>query len=70
MAKLSINSVVRSLTPVDKNHLITLMFGVVIVLWTILSFLGMAFQCGVRGPWDSDSSHCINQVKHAAATDV
>lgn len=43
------------------------------VIWMISSVFGTAFQCGARGPWDSDDARCISQdafLKYVNVTSI
>ncbi|KAH8882452.1 hypothetical protein GQ53DRAFT_812119 [Thozetella sp. PMI_491] len=60
LAKLSICACYLALSADHSFRRTTQALGLFIILWTLVSFLGSAFRCGLNGPWD-ESTHCADQ---------
>ncbi|KAI1173214.1 hypothetical protein F4777DRAFT_462878 [Nemania sp. FL0916] len=61
-SKLSVCANILSLSP-NRSHKFTVLgLGCFIITWLVSSWLATAFQCGTRGPWQSNGSGvCINK---------
>ncbi|KAI1120709.1 hypothetical protein F5Y10DRAFT_289351 [Nemania abortiva] len=60
-SKLSVSASLLTLSPKRTHRRMMHGLQLFIVLWIISSFLGVAFQCGTRGPWDKDIARCSDQ---------
>ncbi|KAI1418305.1 hypothetical protein F5Y13DRAFT_196110 [Hypoxylon sp. FL1857] len=64
LAKLSVCAGLTALSPETGHRRLTGVFVVAVIIWSLVAFIGSAFQCGSHGPWEPGSGiKCVD--KHA-----
>ncbi|CAJ2508290.1 Uu.00g094760.m01.CDS01 [Anthostomella pinea] len=73
VSKLSVYVSLLALSPSLMHRYMTHAVGGIVVGWMITSFLGVAFQCGAHGRWDTKGARCINMhgcLAYMAVTNI
>ncbi|KAI2463018.1 hypothetical protein F4781DRAFT_151366 [Annulohypoxylon bovei var. microspora] len=60
LAKLSVCTGLTTLSPDTSHRRLTSVFVVAVVTWSLVAFIGTAFQCGGHGPWEENIS-CLDR---------
>ncbi|KAI1204115.1 uncharacterized protein F4807DRAFT_375227 [Annulohypoxylon truncatum] len=63
LAKLSVCTGLATLSPDTSHRRLTSIFVIAVVIWSLVAFIGTAFQCGGHGPWEQGDIKCLD--KHA-----
>ncbi|KAI5861115.1 hypothetical protein GGS23DRAFT_598643 [Durotheca rogersii] len=63
LAKLSVCAGFTALSLDTEHRRLTSIFASVSIAWTVVAFVGTAFQCGASGPWEGGDLQCLD--KHA-----
>ncbi|KAI1078492.1 hypothetical protein F5B20DRAFT_547215 [Whalleya microplaca] len=73
LSKLSVYLNLLTLSPSRIHRHMTHALGLFVLVWTITSFLGVAFQCRTHGPWDNDGIQCSDMhsfLNYVAVTNI
>ncbi|MCJ1384419.1 hypothetical protein MMC17_007535 [Xylographa soralifera] len=61
LTRLSILTLISSLTPVDAQKQMAIVLGIFVTVWTIVTEFTFAFQCHIPNPWQFISNECSNR---------
>ncbi|KAI1140089.1 hypothetical protein F5Y05DRAFT_306443 [Hypoxylon sp. FL0543] len=53
LAKLSVCAGLTALSPETGHRRLTGVFVFAVIIWSLVAFIGTAFQCGTHGPWEN-----------------
>ncbi|KAI8965190.1 hypothetical protein F5Y11DRAFT_21140 [Daldinia sp. FL1419] len=69
LAKLSVCIGLSALSPETGHRRLTSVFVITVIIWSLVAFIGTAFQCGSHGPWEGDSN-CIDKIAFLEYVDI
>ncbi|KAI1455335.1 hypothetical protein F4805DRAFT_275624 [Annulohypoxylon moriforme] len=62
LAKLSVCTGLTTLSPDTSHRRLTSVFVIAVVTWSLVAFIGTAFQCGGHGPWEEGDIKCLDRL--------
>ncbi|OTA93981.1 hypothetical protein M434DRAFT_282681 [Hypoxylon sp. CO27-5] len=65
LAKLSVCTGLTTLSPETGHRRLTGVFVAAVLIWSLVAFIGSAFQCGNHGPWEENEPGVKCLDKHA-----
>ncbi|MCJ1319622.1 hypothetical protein MMC15_004958 [Xylographa vitiligo] len=61
LTRLSVLTLISSLTPVQKQKQMAVYIGIFVIVWTIITEFTFAFQCHIPNPWQFIDNECSNR---------
>ncbi|KAI0880233.1 uncharacterized protein GGS22DRAFT_175496 [Annulohypoxylon maeteangense] len=61
LAKLSVCTGLTTLSPDTSHRRLTSVFVIAVVTWSLVAFVGTAFQCGGHGIWEQGDIKCLDR---------
>ncbi|KAI0836629.1 hypothetical protein F5Y06DRAFT_298314 [Hypoxylon sp. FL0890] len=73
LAKLSVCAGLTALSPETGHRRLTGVFVIAVIIWSLVAFIGTAFQCGGHGPWENPGVKCLDRhafLEYVAITNI